>query len=245
MGEVAAVGDHLQQSAESQPRSRNPWLKMIYQGLRAMINLMPNSYQINQNVNCMELDKHEHDKDFLEFSASYFRMMHDEGNYVWRDLTACIDMMGATYSSELDRFIPDLAPKRNFTAADSVLTLFNDASPKVNRHRDWATEQWQENQHVWSRFISQSKWAIRDGGHILDIIEGLQHLIDNDAEVGGDPSMFQDHVNFLSMQNEKKGGLHDTFKKANTYLNQFPAGTLTIMGPGDADMWWPTSKDST
>ena len=65
MGEVAAVGDHLQQSAESQPRSRNPWLKMIYQGLRAMINLMPNSYQINQNVNYMELDKHEHDKDLL------------------------------------------------------------------------------------------------------------------------------------------------------------------------------------
>ena len=117
MGEVAAVGDHLQQSAESQPRSRNPWLKMIYQGLRVMINLMPNSYQINQNVNYMELDKHEHDKDLLEFSASYFRMMQDEGNYVWQDLTACVDMLGTTYSSELGRFIPDLAPKLNFTAA--------------------------------------------------------------------------------------------------------------------------------
>ena len=57
--------------------------------------------------------------------------------------------------------------------------------------------------------------------------------------------MFQDHINFLSMLNEKKGDLHDSFKNANTYLNQFPAGTLTIMGPGDADMWWPTSKDST
>ena len=57
--------------------------------------------------------------------------------------------------------------------------------------------------------------------------------------------MFQDHINFLSMQNEKQGDLHDTFKKANAYLSKFPAGTLTIMGPGDADMWWPTSKDST
>ncbi len=56
--------------------------------------------------------------------------------------------------------------------------------------------------------------------------------------------MFQDHVNFLSTQNEKKGGLHDTFKKANAYLNKFPAGTLAIMGPADADMWWPTSKGS-
>ena len=122
MGEVVAVGDHLQQSAESQPRSRNPWLRLMYQGLRAMINIMPNSYQINQNVNFMELYKPEHDKDLLDFSASYFRMMQDEGHYVWQDLSACVDMLGATYSSDLDRFVPDLAPKRNFTVSDSVLT---------------------------------------------------------------------------------------------------------------------------
>ena len=110
--------------------------------------------------------------------------MQDAGNYVWQALTACVDMLGATYSSELDRFVPDLAPKRNFTAADSVLTLFNDASPKVNRHRDWATEQWQENQHVWSRFISKSYWAIRDGGTIPAIIAGLQTIVGKDGEAG-------------------------------------------------------------
>ena len=156
MCEVVAVGDHLRQSPDSQPRSRNPWLRLIYNGLRAMINIMPNSYQVNQNVNIMELYKPEHDKDLLILSASYLRMMQDEGNYVWQDLSAFIDMLGATYSSDLDRFVPDLAPKRNFTASDSVLTLFNDVSPQVNRHRDWATEQWVENQHVWSRFISES-----------------------------------------------------------------------------------------
>ena len=37
-----------------------------------------------------------------------------------------MDLLGATYSGELDRYIPDLGPKRNCTAADSVLHLFND-----------------------------------------------------------------------------------------------------------------------
>ena len=98
---------------------------------------------------------------------------------------------------------------------------------------------------MWSRFISKSYWAIRDGGTILDIIAGLQTIVGKDGEAGGDPSMFQDHINLLSMLNEKKGDLHDSFRKANTYFNQLPGGTLTIMGPGDADIWWPTSKHST
>ena len=67
MGEIVAVGDHLRQSPDSQPRSRNPWLRLIHNGLRAMINIMPNSYQVNQNVNIMELYKPEHDKDLLIF----------------------------------------------------------------------------------------------------------------------------------------------------------------------------------
>ena len=154
-------------------------------------------------------------------------------------------MLGATYSSDLDRFVPDLEPKRNFTVSDSVLTMFNDASPKVNRHRDWATEQWVDSKHVWSRFISESHWGIRDSGTILDIVAALQTIVAEHGEAGGDPCMFQDHINFLSMQNEKKGNLHDNFRKANAYLSKFPAGTLTVMGPGHADMWWPTSKGST
>ena len=69
---------------------------------------------------------------------------------------------------------------------------------------------------MWSRFISKSYWAIRDGGTILDIVAGLQTIVGKDGEAGGDPSMFQDRINFLSMLNEKKGDLHDSFNKANT-----------------------------
>ena len=56
MGQIEAVGDHLQQSG-NQRKHRNPWLKMLYQGLRSLSNLMPNAYQVNVAVNDMDLEK--------------------------------------------------------------------------------------------------------------------------------------------------------------------------------------------
>ena len=144
MGQIAAVGDHLQQLG-NQRKHRNPWLKMLYQGIRSLISLMPNSYNVNIAVNEMRLD--DEDKDLIEFSVSYVRAMEASGHIVWRDLGACMDMLGNTYSGDLDRYIPDLAPKRNFTAADSVLHLFND-NKKDTRHRSWPHEQWQDNHFI-------------------------------------------------------------------------------------------------
>ena len=192
MGQIAAVGDHLQQLG-NQRKHRNPWLKMLYQGIRSLISLMPNSYNVNIAVNEMRLD--EEDKDLIEFSVSYVRAMEASGHIVWRDLGACLDLLGPTYSA--DRFIPDLSPKRNWTAADSVLHLFND-NKKETRHRSWAHEQWQDNQFVWGRYVTDSKWAIKDGGQIMDIVKALQEILEADDEVRGDPGNFQDHLSFLS-----------------------------------------------
>ena len=92
--------------------------------------------------------------------------------------------------------------------------------------------------------MSDSKWAIKDGGHIIDIVKALEELLESDDGVGGDPGKFQDHLSFLSMMNEKKGGLDPTFTYANEYLANFPVGTVLLMGPADADMWWPDTKGS-
>ena len=62
MGQIAAVGDHLQQLG-NQRKHRNPWLKMLYQGIRSLINLMPNTYQVNVAVNEIGLD--ERDKELM------------------------------------------------------------------------------------------------------------------------------------------------------------------------------------
>ena len=68
------------------------------------------------------------------------------------------------YLEALDKYIPDMLPKKNWTASDSVLTIFNSGSPTDNR--SWADEQWMDNKYVWERYITESVWAIKDGGHI-------------------------------------------------------------------------------
>ena len=105
-GQVAAGGDSLRQS---------PWDTLIYQGLRALVNLMPGAYQINQNLNQMELQFNR--RELFEFTASYLRKVQTEGHIKWNDLNACISMLGATHSPDLDRFIPDVAPKKTSSQA--------------------------------------------------------------------------------------------------------------------------------
>ena len=78
----------------------------------------------------------------------------------------------------------------------------------------------------------------------MDIVKALEKLLETDDEVGGDPGKFQDHLSFLSMMSEKKGGLGPTFTYANEYLAKFPVGTLLLIGLADADMWWPDTNGS-
>ena len=78
----------------------------------------------------------------------------------------------------------------------------------------------------------------------MDIVKALEKLLETDDEVRGDPDKFQDHLSFLSMMNEKKGCLSPTFTYANEYIAIFPVGTVMLMGPADADMWWPDTKGS-
>ena len=164
-GQVAAGGDSLRQS---------PWDTLIYQGLRALVNLMPGAYQVNQNLNQMELQLNR--RELLEFTASYLHNSQTSVHIKWSDLNACISMLGATHSPDLDRFIPDVAPKKNFVASDSVLTLFNGVPT-----RDWPT-MWHENKHVWSKYTSESCWAVRDSATILEILVGMQTIVANNSE---------------------------------------------------------------
>ena len=73
MGANAAEGDLSQQT---QRKSRSLWLKMLYQGVRAFINLLPDAYQVNMLVNTMDLD--HKDEELIEFSVAYIRSMEQQ-----------------------------------------------------------------------------------------------------------------------------------------------------------------------
>ena len=237
MGANAAEGDLSQQT---QRRTRNPWLKMLYQGVRAFINLMPDALQMNRAVNTMDLD--QKDEDLIQFSVADIRSIEQHEHIKWGGLHPILDMFGSNYLEALDRYIPDMLPKKNWTASDSVLTIFNSGSPKDNR--SWADEQWMDNKYVWERYITESVWAIKDSGQIEDIMAKLQQAMADDPEVRGDPSRFTDHLSFLTMQNENKYERNHFFEEASEFLGRFPVGTVSIFGPATSDIWWPDTVGS-
>ena len=151
-------------------------------------------------------------------------------------------MFGSNYLEALDKYIPDMDKKKNWTASDSVLTIFNSASPK--ECRDWASQQWMDNEFCWDQYVTESVWAIKDGGLIEDIMAKLKEKLAADPWVRGDPSRFTDHLSFLTMQNESKFERDQYFQEAREYLNAFSVGTVSIFGPGTADFWWPDTVGS-
>ena len=72
----------------------------------------------------------------------------------------------------------------------------------------------------------------------------LKEKLAADPWVRGDLSQFTDHLSFLTMQNEKKGGREKQFRDAREFLNAFPVGAVSMFGPATADFWWPDTAGS-
>ena len=83
---------------------------------------MPHAYQVNMLVNTMALD--HKDEELIEFSVAYVRSMEQQEHIKWGGLDPILDMFGTNYTEALDRYIPDMDKKKNWTASDSVLTFF-------------------------------------------------------------------------------------------------------------------------
>ncbi len=160
---------------------QSQWNSLVYSGLRAAVNLMPDSYQFNQVLNSMTL---KDDMDELcGFASAFFRKVQSEGHIKWRYLDAVIEVLANTRAGSLDRFVPDVAPKQNYTASDSVLTLFNSWSGPT---RTWET-MWDENKQIWAKHISESHFAVRDSATITEICAGLQSILSQHAPQGETP----------------------------------------------------------
>ena len=85
----------------------------------------------------------------------------------YRNKDAILGMFTKDMIPYLDQFIPDLAPKKQWCASDSVLSICNSASLK--EMRSWKDEKWAENKYVREQ-KSDSVWCIKDAGKIEDIL---------------------------------------------------------------------------
>ena len=118
-------------------------MKLLFQGLRAFINLMPKAFETNRGVNAMNLD--QNDDDLVDFARAYIGSMKGGEHIKYRNMDVILGMFSKDMLPYLDQFIPDLAPKKQWCASDSVLSIYNSASPK--EMRPWE-EQWAENNYV-------------------------------------------------------------------------------------------------
>ena len=139
LGQVAAGGDSSRQSS---------WNSLVYSGLRAAINLMPDSFQYNQALNLSSKDEL---KEICSFAAAFLGNCQAQGHLKWHYMDAVIKVL--QNSDDLDRYVPDTAQRQQYTASDSVLTLFNSSSGPT---RTWET-MWDENRQIWSNHISKSQ----------------------------------------------------------------------------------------
>ena len=198
VGALAAEGDLARQV---QRPGRSPWMKLLYKGLRAFINLMPQEFEVNRGVNMMNLD--QNDDQLVEFSSAFILARQTEEHIKYRNLEVIMGMFNKDMLPYLDQFIPDLLPKKQWCASDSVLSIYNSASPK--EMRSWE-EQWAENNYVHETNISGSVWCIRGEWKIEDIVKCLKEALEKDPDVRGDPLRFSDHLTAFTCQNEDKWG---------------------------------------
>ncbi len=69
VGALAAEGDLAQQGNHRQRPERSLWLKLLYKGFRAFINLIPQAFEVNRAVNMMNLD--QDDEQLVEIAKAY------------------------------------------------------------------------------------------------------------------------------------------------------------------------------
>ena len=106
-------------------------MKLLYKGLRAFINLMPEAFEVNRGVNMMNLD--QDDEQLVEFSKAYILARQTEEHIKYRNLGVIMGMFDKDMLPYLDKLVPDMMPNKQWGASDSVLSIYNSGSPKGMR----------------------------------------------------------------------------------------------------------------
>ena len=144
-------------------------MKLLYKGLRAFINLMPQAFEVNRGVNMMNLD--QNDDQLVEFSRAFILARQTEEHIKYRNLGVIMSMFDKDMLPYLDKFVPDLMPKKQWGATDSVLSMYNSGSPK--EMRSWE-EQWAENNYVHEKIFLGQFGASGTQGKLKTLLNALK-----------------------------------------------------------------------
>ena len=193
---------------------RTKWHGVISDGLRSLLNLMPNAYEGNQIINVMLADPWTKDdlNTMCAFAAKTLRKMESEGHIKWNYMDAVCNVLENTKMGTLGQFIPEVTLLKIYGTSDSTLTLYNKSIT-----RSWET-MWNEYRQIWSRHISHTQFSVKDGAMIAGIYQGLIDMLDRVEPNRGNPGSLSDQIVFISSMNEKKANLEETFTKVRDEL---------------------------
>ncbi len=173
--DMAAQGSAMGQVATEGGNSkwRTKWISIISDGLRALVNLTPGTFEGNQCINHLLTDPWSMDDldAIASFTAGLLRKNESEGNLKWNYTKAVVNVLEGTRAGTLSNFIPEMSPLKLYCTSDSTLTMFTKSVT-----RSWET-MWNENRQIWARYIAEAHFSVIDAAKITAINKGLEALL--------------------------------------------------------------------
>ena len=123
-------------------------MSLISEGMRALVNLMPDPFAGNQMVNALIADPwggHPKSKlsEVARTTATLLRKHSGSGDLKWGYTDIAIKVLEDVNDGSLDGFVPRMEAFNLFCASDSTLTMYN-----VNQTRTWQ-HMWNDSRQLW------------------------------------------------------------------------------------------------
>ena len=214
------------------------WSSLISEGARALASLMPLPHQGHQLLNNMRTeggDSRIKLETLCKTTATLLRQHSAEGNLKWRHVGTAENILNMALEGPICKFMPRTEPFRVFTGSDSTLSMFTKGQGRPFESH------WAENKKFWERHVKEAHFAVTPTAVIQQIWGGLETRVRHhpQATVGGNPETFADQLVLISCMNEKTHEKDETFRAVRNELEDYPIGSVIILGPGAADHWWP------
>ena len=219
------------------------WGSLISNGARALVDLMPEPFKFNQVLNVLATESATSNPkekliELAKITGSILKTNSDQGNLRWNHVTLVHHVLDGIGDGSLDRYIPRLAPCNVYGGSDSVLCMYT-KSEKLPFQQHWAG-----SKALWERHISNARFSVNPSSEIHQIWGGLDHTIRHGDSNRGNPKLFDEQILLFSCMNEKKWTRDNNFMAVKDALEPYPVGSVAILGPGEADIWWPDEKGS-
>ena len=165
-------------------------MSLISEGLRALVNLMPDSFAGNLMANTLlSAPSGGHPKSKLSevarATACLLRIHSEKGDLRWGYTHIAIKVLEDVGDGSLDGFVPRMDAFNLYGASDSILSMYT-----KSQTRTWQ-QMWDDSRQLWGQHVREARFCVVNNGKISQIHAGLEAVLrDHEAISRGNPSSF-------------------------------------------------------